>query len=280
MGWLGPSKGWVKGESKDMACIAKMYRRRDLRIAREVVATEGDAWLRSHELANDQQLVVENFRQVIHVAIRAPGKIAMLLGPGDVLILGKFFRMTDQNMHQKHVAFVARRADGTMVTFYASAAMPNSLAVAFDTNDCATLGIRGEQQADAVPPTLGSLLYGFPVYHIQISADVICGGRAEMFIHNAVLKWRSRVNRNELFWRSLCESDSDFLWELYLAGTAWGQQIRAAGVASFILVSVGLPDDGMVAGFYVEYGDGKKTVIFPVDKCANEDHVGRVNWKV
>ncbi len=69
------------------------------------------------------------------------------------------------------------------------------------------------------------------------------------------------------------------MWQLYLAGTAWGQQIRAAGVANFILVWVGAPKDG-IAGFYVENGDGKQTVIFPENNCAAEEQVCRVNWKV
>jgi hypothetical protein len=63
-----------------------------------------------------------------------------------------------------------------------------------------------------------------------------------------------------------------------LAGTAWGEQIRAAGVASFYRVWVGDPKDGC-GGFYVEYGNSVERVIFPRRKCAEEKFVGCIDWK-
>ena len=87
------------------------------------------------------------------------------------------------------------------------------------------------------------------------------------------------ARRGEPFTRNFSPPESEFPWELYLAGTTWGQAMHLTGVASFWLVWVG--GAYWRRGFNVQYGQPSiERVIFPDRGRADEEPVSFIWWHV
>jgi hypothetical protein len=206
---------------------------------------------------------------------RTLGKIEMLIGPGPV-------RIERRRITENHYHFAAYRNDRTIVFFYSWNYKGDSLPITCNAHDCALLSVFDKPRPDADPAaSQGSQVGCRPVIYAQISPDLISNQRACVFLHNAEAMWNKRVDKAVKFTRDLSDPDSEFPWEIYLAGTEWGQQIREAGVACFFLVWVGEREESSGdCAFYVQYGNNVERVILPWRNCAEEEPVGYIKWYV